>query len=97
MADEVTEIDNVGFDIVVVAVTLSSADDATIIELVEDAFDVTSIFSSLSSMLEFSLKIHSFRISYWLWIIENTLNFSVNKDIMNQYFLHVFLFTSKWK
>ena len=55
-ADEGTEIDNVGFDIVVVAVTLSGADEATIIELVEDAFDVTSIFSSLSSMLEFNLK-----------------------------------------
>ena len=55
-ADEETVIDNVGFDIVVVAVTLAAVDEATIIGLVEDAFDVTSIFSSLSSMLEFSLK-----------------------------------------
>ena len=56
LADEESEIDMVGFDIVVVAVPLFVVDDATTIGLEEDAFDMTSIFSSLSSVLEFNLK-----------------------------------------
>ena len=46
----------VGFVIVVVAVPLVVVGDPTTIGLEEDAFDITSIFSSLSSVLEFNLK-----------------------------------------